>query len=62
VDAAIREYAQVSGRKNFDPLGPEPTLTDFYTPSSDQKDREITFVVLGMAATGLLAYEFARRN
>jgi hypothetical protein len=61
VDAAIREYAQVSG-KNLDPLGPEPTLTDFYTPSSDQKDREITFVILGMAATGLLAYKLAHHK
>ena len=58
VDAAIREYAHVTG-KTLDPLGPEPQLSDFYTPSSDQKDREIAFVVLGMAATGLVAYKLA---
>ena len=56
VDVAIREYAQVTGNK-LDPLGPEPQLSDFYTPSDDQKDREIAFVVLGMAATGLVAYK-----
>ena len=55
VDAAIREYAHVTG-KNLGPLDPEPQLSDFYTPSNDQKDREIAFVVLGMAATGLVAY------
>ncbi len=52
VDAAIREYAHVTG-KNLGPLDPEPQLSDFYTPSNDQKDREIAFVVLGMAATAL---------
>ena len=56
VDAAIREYANVTGKK-LDPLDPEPQLSDFYTPSNDQKDREIAFVVLGMAATGLVAYQ-----
>ena len=59
VDAAIREYAQVTG-KTLDPLGPEPELSDFYMPSGDQRDREITFVVLGMAATGLVAYKLAK--
>lgn len=61
VDAAIREYAQVTGRK-LNPLGPEPQLSDFYQPSSDQKTRELTFVVLGMAASGLVAYEISRRS
>jgi hypothetical protein len=63
VDAAIREYSQVFGEaksKTFDPLGPEPQLSDFYTPSNDQKDREIVFVILGMAATGLVAYKLTK--
>ena len=46
-DPAIRLYAQVTG-KTLDPLGPEPQLSDFYTPNVDQKDREITFLILGM--------------
>ncbi|GFR75261.1 hypothetical protein ElyMa_002183100 [Elysia marginata] len=49
-DAAIREYAHVTG-ENLGSLDPEPQLSDFYTPSDDQKDREIAFVVLGIAAT-----------
>ena len=56
VDQAMREYAQVTGQP-LDPLGPEPQLSDFYTPSDDQKDREIVFVILGMAATGLVTYK-----
>ena len=59
VDAAMQEYAQVTGH-NLDPLGPETQLADFYHPSDGQKDREITFVVLGMAATGLVANRLAK--
>ncbi|MEW8067760.1 MAG: hypothetical protein AB2804_14140 [Candidatus Thiodiazotropha endolucinida] len=59
VDDAMREYSRVTGTK-LDPLGPEPKLSDFYVPSSGQRDREIAFVVLGMAATGLVAYKLAK--
>lgn len=55
VDAAIHEYNQVTG-KNIT-LEHEPTLSDFYVPSDDQKDREIAFVILGMGATALIAYK-----
>jgi len=61
VDVAIREYSQVTG-KMLNPLGSEPQLSGFYVPSDDQKDREITFVVLGVAATGLVAYEISKRS
>ena len=40
------------------PLPPEPKLIDFYTPSPGQQNREIAFVVLGMAVTGFIAYKF----
>ena len=58
VDTAIHEYAQATGHK-LDSLGSEPQLSDFYTPIGGQKNREITFVVVGMAATGLVAYKLA---
>ena len=61
VDAAMREYSHITG-KTLGPLDREPQLSDFYTPSDDQKDREIAFVVLGMVATGGLAYVIARRS
>ena len=47
VDAAIKEYSEVTGLQEPVPLGLEPQLTDFYTPSAAQKDREIVIVVLG---------------
>lgn len=55
VDNAVREYAQATGHV-LDPLGPEPQLSDFYTPSPAQKNRELVFIAIGMAATGLAAY------
>ena len=60
VDAAMQKYAQVTGH-NLNPLGAEPQLADFYHPSDDQKDREIAFVILGMAATGFVAYRLAKK-
>ena len=59
-EAAWREYTRVTG-EILDPLEPEPQLSDFYTPSSAQKDREISFVIGGMVVTGLVAYYIARR-
>ena len=58
VDDAMREYSRITGTK-CDPLEPEPKLSDFYVPSSGQKDRGITFFALEMAATGLVAYTLA---
>ena len=59
-DAAWREYTRLTG-ETLDPLGPEPQLSDFYTTSSAQKDREIAFVVGGMVVTGLVTYYIAKR-
>ena len=57
VDQAMKQYYYITG-KSLDTLPPEPKLNDFYTPSSDQQNREITFVVLGMTVAGFIAYKF----
>lgn len=65
VDAAIREYNQVFGQSKKplqELLEPEPQLSDYYIPSDDQKDREIAFIILGMGATGLVAYQLAKSS
>ena len=49
-----------SSEKKLDPPGPEPRLSDFYVPSSGQRDRESAFVVLGIATTGIIAYKLAK--
>ena len=59
-EAAWCEYTRLTG-EILDPLEPEPQLSDFYTPSSAQKDREISFVIGGMVVTGLVTYYIAKR-
>ena len=56
VDQAMKQYYYITG-KRIDPLPPEPKLSDYYTPSPDQQNRELLFIVAGMAATGFLAYK-----
>jgi hypothetical protein len=56
VDQAMKQYYYITGGQLTD-LPPEPTLSDFYTPSEDQKNREIAFVIGGMALTGFLAWK-----
>lgn len=62
VDDAIREYSAVVGDEGVAGLSfdPQPTLSDFYAPSDDQKNREISFIILGMGATTLIAYKLAQ--
>ena len=59
VDQAMKQYYYITG-KQLDPLPPEPKLNDYYTPSPNQQDREIVFIVLGMAATRFVAYRFLK--
>ena len=55
VDQAMKQYYYITGKQLL--LESEPKLSDFYTPSPDQQNREITFIVVGMAATGFVAYK-----
>ena len=53
VDTAMKQYYYITGKELPEP---EPTLSDFYTPSEDQKKREISFIIGGMALTGFVAW------
>ena len=55
VDQAMKQYYYITN-KQLTPLSPKPTLSDFYTPSEDQKKREISFIIGGMALTGFVAW------
>lgn len=55
-DTAMKQYYYITGKQLPD-LSPKPTLSDFYAPSEDQKNREIAFVVGGMALTGFVAWK-----
>ena len=56
---AMREYHEVTGNQLL-PLRDPPKLADFYNPSRQKKDVEITLVVGGMAVVGVLAYKFSK--
>ena len=57
VDEAIRQYNLISGP--MEPIESKPELSDFYLPSPEQRDRETTFVVMGLGATAVAAYLIA---
>ena len=52
----MKHYFYITGKKLSD-LPPKPSLSDFYTPSEDQKNREIAFIVGGMVVTGFVAWK-----
>ena len=60
VDDAIHEYALVTG-KTLPPLSRRPELSDFYTPSSSQRYRELAFVAVGMGAVAVTGYAVTRK-
>lgn len=51
---AMLQYYMVTGKK-VPPLEHPFILSNFYTHSNAQKDREIAFIVLGTAVTGHVA-------
>lgn len=56
VDDAIVKYSEVTGQ-SLESLGPEPRLSDFYSPSETQKAGELAFVIMGITAVGVAAYK-----
>ena len=48
---AMREYHEVLGHEH-PPLPREPVLSDFYTPSNEQRDRGLAFITLSMIGIG----------
>lgn len=52
VDMAMQEYYKVMGEP-LPPLSHKPQLSDFYTPSEGQKDREYVFIIMTMVIFGV---------
>ena len=52
---ARREYYSGFG-KHLEPLPREPILSDFYTPSDGQHERELAFITLSMLGIGLVLH------
>ena len=65
VDTSMTKYQQYFGINSMpvdQTADPEPTLTNYYTPSDDIKMAEIIGIVLGMALTTYIAYKVGQRN
>ena len=54
---AMREYHEVFGHE-LPPLPREPILSDYYTPSDEQHNRELAFITLSMIGIGGVLYYF----
>ena len=51
INSAIQQYFLVTDRQ-LEPLLPKPVLSDFYVPSEDHHNRELTFITLSMIGVG----------
>ena len=60
VKETLRVYNEVTGASHKLPLGlrREPQLSNFYTPSDDQRARELAWILGGTAVVGYLTYKF----
>ena len=50
-NSAMQQYFIVTGRQ-LEPLPPKPVLSDFYVPSEDHHNHELTFITLSMVGIG----------
>ena len=51
LNSAMQQYFIVTGRQ-LEPLPPKPVLSDFYVPSEDHHNCELTFITLSMVEIG----------
>ena len=49
--SAMQQYFLVTGRQ-LEPLPPKPVLSNFYIPSEDHHNHELTFITLSMIGIG----------
>ena len=51
LNSAMQQYRLVTGRQ-LELLPHKPVLSDFYVPSEDHHNRELTFITLSMIGIG----------
>ena len=51
LNSAMQQYFLVTGRQ-LEPLPPKPVLSDFYVPSEDLHNCEVTFITISMIGIG----------
>ena len=64
IDRALQEYYIMTGSQFDIPQELQtfnkPKLSDYYTPSEDQKTREILFILAGLGVVGFATYEITK--
>ena len=51
LNSAMQQYFLVTGRQ-LEPLPAKPVLSDFYVPSEDHHNGELTFITLSLIGIG----------
>ena len=59
LNSAMQQYFLVTGRQ-LEPLPPKPILSNFYVPSEDHHNRELTFITLSMIEVGALLWYYEK--
>ena len=54
----MQQYFIVTGRQ-LEPLPPKP-VSDFYVPSEDHHNRELTFITLSMIEIGAFLWNYEK--
>ena len=62
IDEALQLYQSLTNINLQDSLVPEPTLSNYYTPSYNTKTAEIIGITVGMAITAYIAYRYGKSN
>ena len=59
LNSAMQQYFLVSGMQ-LEPLPPKSVLSDFYVPSEDYHNRELTFITLSMNGIGAFLWYYEK--
>ena len=59
INAAMQQYFLVTGRQ-LEPLPPKPVLSDFYVPSEDHHNCELTFIMLSLIGIGAFFWYYEK--
>ena len=59
LNSAMQQYFLVTCRQ-LEPSPPKPVLSDFYVPSEDHHNRELTFITLSMIGIGAFLWYYEK--
>ena len=59
LNSAMQQYFPVTGRQ-LESLPCKPGLSDFYVPSEDHHNHELTFIALSMIGIGAFLWYFEK--